>query len=178
MAKFKVGDKVRIRKDLIAGKQYGGMTLLIGHMSDCIGMTGLVKKCDSYLYTYAYKVGDFYWTEEMLEPAFTKADLKDGMVVETIETHNNRYLVMGDHFIQPMCNLGIGYYSDDLTRGDHSPYTIAKVYKSTAPTIERLFDDKYLELIWERPKEEPVKEMTVAEIEKELGYKIKVVAEE
>ena len=34
-----------------------------------------------------------------------------------------------------------------------------------------------MDLIWERKKEPAHKEMTVEEIEKELGYKIKVVAD-
>lgn len=33
-------------------------------------------------------------------------------------------------------------------------------------------------LFWEQPKEEPIKEMTVEQIEKELGYKIKIVGNE
>lgn len=56
---------------------------------------------------------------------------------------------------------------------------IDKVYKSNAVNLKEYFDDDKLELIWERNKEkESAKKMTVAEIEKELGYKVEIVSEE
>jgi hypothetical protein len=44
--------------------------------------------------------------------------------------------------------------------------------------LKHLFETSLLELVWERPEEEYYKEMTVEEIEKALGCKIKVVGSE
>jgi hypothetical protein len=116
--------------------------------------------------------------------SFTKADLKDGMVVETRESYSdNRYLVLGDKLIQKRAYLGLREFSDDLTNRmfpvTGNKYDIIKVYESDPYDTEGLFDEKYLKLIWDRDaqEEDSHKEMTVEEIEKELGYKIKVVGD-
>lgn len=44
-------------------------------------------------------------------------------------------------------------------------------------TINIFPDESYMRFVVEGVRREPVKEMTIAEIEKELGYKIKVVGD-
>lgn len=188
MARFKVGDKVRVKNNFGRGvySESNGRYLYvakdmvnkIGHIMTVIGKgagEGRFQLDDGYIYS-----------EEMLElvsVGFTKADLKDGMVVETREpTHVSRYLVLGEHFIQERGTLDLCFYNDDLTRNDrcgtkNDVYEIVKVYKAIAIDLHDIFKDACLELIWERPEEESHKEMTVEEIEKELGYKIKVVGD-
>lgn len=67
--RFKVGDKVRVRTDLIPYKKYGGLTFLNGKMLNCAGQICTIKK--------AYNVGSydvneniFTWSDEMLEPLY------------------------------------------------------------------------------------------------------------
>ena len=63
--KFKVGDKVRVREDLIIGKWYGKDTFSIG-MKDTLGGVYEVKK----IFGFGYKLdcSDIYvYTDEMLE---------------------------------------------------------------------------------------------------------------
>ena len=107
---------------------------------------------------------------------FTKADLKDGMVVE----YKNKYrrLVVD--------NMLIGQYGwSELRRinydlkysiGDHESHDIAKVYKIKHPRDFRtLLDDDNLELIWQRTE---TKRMTAEEIRQKLedltGEKIEI----
>ena len=113
-----------------------------------------------------------------------KSDLKTGMIAET--RNGEKYLVM----LEPDCegkeliNFGSGFmplsrYADSLmiNTGDEG-FDIMKVY-SVGGSIHRLLRDKErmnFKLIWER--EEGTKEMTVKEIERELGYKIKIVGDE
>ena len=112
-----------------------------------------------------------------------KSDLKTGMVVET--RNGEKYLVM----LEPDCggreliNFSRGYmslssYNDELMlEKSYEELDIMKVY-SVGISISWLLSDKKsmkFKLIWER--NEP-KEMTIAEIEKELGYKIKIVGDE
>lgn len=33
--KYKIGDKVRVRRDLVLGKKYGKLWCLLGHEKDC-----------------------------------------------------------------------------------------------------------------------------------------------
>lgn len=107
---------------------------------------------------------------------FTKKDLKDGMVVEVIG--GERYLVCGKYLISTDGYNCLSDYSDDLLVLDkcreHNDYLfdIIKVYDNVY-----FINDIYTtqNVIWEREKE--YKEMTIAEIEKELGYSIKIVKE-
>jgi len=66
--KYKVGDKVRVRYDLIAGKRYGGTIFLHG-MAYMLGKETEVVFVDGYGRGYILKDGDYYsFTDEMLEP--------------------------------------------------------------------------------------------------------------
>jgi hypothetical protein len=186
MAKFKVGDRVRVREDLKAGVYkcnkpdccIGG----IGTTENMVKFAGRICTIhelathDNY---YLVGCGGNIFTDDMLDDqvVFTKADLKDGMVVEN--RRGNRYIILNNKLIRRGGSIWFSDIKDDLTDKDlPDTYSIDKVYKSTAVDLKHLFEDNSLELIWERKKEEPVKEMTVEEIEKILGHKVKVIADE
>lgn len=111
---------------------------------------------------------------------FTKSDLEDGMVVE--QRDGCRAVVLNGCFMEYDSFTEFNEYNDDLTVDDSRfalitdvhECDIVKVYTSEGKTFKNLIKDCYLHLIWER-KEEHYKEMTIKEIEKELGYKIKVI---
>lgn len=158
--KFKVGDKVRVRKDLIAGKCYGeddlsfvdDMEKFKGKQFEIIKTSG----CD-------YKLDDsnYYFNDDMLEPVFTKKDLRVG---DRITLRNGKVgLYTGDEtYIDGLCNCHI---NNDLTNNGScgSELDIVKVERPR----------KY-KTIYEREK---VREMTIKEISEALGYEIKVVKE-
>lgn len=102
----------------------------------------------------------------------TKKDLRDGMIVET---HGfGSYVVMDgckvarniDGFIK------LDDQNDDLTYVDDA-FTIDKVYANNTGlySLENMFKHPGT-VLWERTT---VKEMTLEEIEKELGYKVKLI---
>lgn len=62
--KYKVGDKVRVRKDLVVGKDYGKVTLLDG-MAEYCGKTLTVRSIINDDYECS---NGFYYNELMLEP--------------------------------------------------------------------------------------------------------------
>lgn len=72
MAKFKIGDKVKIKKDLIVGKQYGSY-IFIGGMEDSLGKVYEIIGSYAprvYILDYNDNSEDDYkylFTEEMLE---------------------------------------------------------------------------------------------------------------
>lgn len=100
-----------------------------------------------------------------------KKDLKNRMVVEY--RNGQRRMVMDDDLMGKELYLELHNLDDDLLmKNGDSSLDIVKVYKSRSHWFDDMFNDYYLELIWERKE---VKELTIEEIEKELGYKIKVV---
>jgi hypothetical protein len=166
--KFKVGDKVRVVKC------FGGNT----EDEKCLGKIFTIKSIMSgYGYPYIFEeYSGCAWCDDELEFApFTKADLKDGMVVEYRD--GRRRMVLGDNLIGEHGHAPLRDYNENLEEENYPEETIEKVYKSKATLINCLFYDTILEIIWERPKEELAKKMTVAEIEKELGYKVEIVSE-
>lgn len=174
--KFKVGDKVRVRNDLIVHQKYGALMFTMG-MERYRGK--IVTVTQRYIFpepNCSYRIeqdgGNCLFSEEMFEPSklnFTKSSLKDGMVVEY--RNGKRRMVLGDKFIGEHHYLLINDFNDSL-ENNYIPDSVDKVYKSYASTLFEYFDDENLELIWERNL---AKKMTIAEIEKELGYKVEIV---
>ena len=174
MAKFKVGDKVRVREDLEYGKIYNGIAF-VGSKTEQVGRIFTIERVDEEDDTYVVVEYCGRWGEDMLESAaFSKSDLKDGMVVDI--RNGNRYIVINDGLRRNDTWLAINPYLDDLTRKKTKEYDVMKVYTTVGNTLEYMFDDLFLKLVWERPEE--YIEMTVAEIEEKLGYKVKVIADE
>ncbi|WP_373120109.1 hypothetical protein [Mediterraneibacter gnavus] len=102
------------------------------------------------------------WSDYM-QKEFTKADLKDGMVVEYRD--GDRRLVIDKYLIGKKAHYELSTYNENLEDG-YPGLTIMKVFKIRQRAIlERILDDDNLELIWER--KEP-KKMTVEEMRKKL----------
>lgn len=105
------------------------------------------------------------WSDYM-NKEFTKADLRDGMVVE--QRDGGMYLVLAGTAVRKRGYNRIGDYDDDLKCAGYTGGDIVKVYRITPGSlgcIEDVFVKSNLELIWER--KEP-KKMTVEEMRKKL----------
>ena len=113
-----------------------------------------------------------------MEKEFTKADLKDGMVIETRE--RGRYLVLGNIATRNNGYNKLSRYGDDLT--EHSfhnkAYDIVRVFKvrnDCSSNLEGLLEDRNLEIIWDRKE---TKRMTAEAMRQKLeeltGEKIEV----
>lgn len=117
------------------------------------------------------------WSDYM-NKEFTKADLRDGMVVE--QRDGNMYLVLAGMVVRKRGYDRIGDYDDDLKCAGYTGGDIVKVYRITPKSlkcIEDVFIKSNLELIWERTE---LKKMTVEEMRKKLeeltGEQIEVTA--
>ena len=113
-----------------------------------------------------------------------KSDLKTGMVVEL--RNGDKYLVM----LNPDCEgrelirfnggyMSLNAYDNELMlKKLNENFDIVKVYSAEGSICWLLGDKELVKFkpIWER--EGIAKEMTVKEVEKELGYKIKIVSDE
>ena len=112
---------------------------------------------------YNYKILE--WSDYM-DKEFTKADLRDGMVVE--QRDGDMYLVLAGMVVRKRGYNRIGDYDDDLKCAGYTGGDIVKVYRITPGSlgcIEEVFVKSNLELIWER--KEP-KKMTVEEMRQKL----------
>lgn len=177
--RFKEGQKVRVRKDLVVGRQYGEYCFSIR----MVNLRGKILVVSSVL-DNGYHLEEpsyFYFSDEMLEPAdFIKSDLETGMVVEYRE--GSRRVVFGDCLLGKYVRCLLKEFEETLlSTGSNHDLDIMKVYRPRVEQlygIEEIFKIENLELIWERQEELEAEEMTLAEIEKELGRKIKIVSEE
>ena len=72
MHKFKIGDKVRVRKDLVVDKYYGcGFT---ERMEQYCGNKAKITRVSNTFYDLDIDNGEFAWTDDMLEPVTTTTE--------------------------------------------------------------------------------------------------------
>lgn len=144
-----------------------------GGCEDCPGDYGYEKKesCISINEEKCRKCWDRVIPEEEDEEMI-RDDLENGMVCELRNGEltiwlNGRIRGIKSHF------AGTGYDLKNIL--GYSEYDIVRVYRSDGGSLEHMLDKTTLYLIWER--KEP-KEMTLEDIERELGYPVKIVSAE
>lgn len=116
------------------------------------------------------------WSDYM-NKEFTKADLKDGMVVEYNDNRFGKRLVIGGFLTGEDGYVDLGDYNENL-KNVVSDLEIVRVYKiKCMGEISSIMEDHNLELIWERKES---KKMTIEEMRKKLeeltGEQIEVTA--
>lgn len=153
--KFKVGDKVRVRKDLAVGTYANGNLFFSEDMEKYRGKE--FKITDYTLFGYRLNDLRFTFSDEMLEPAFTTQDLKVG---DRITLRNGSSGIWDGYMIGALTYDKI---NEDLTNNGAlgSCLDIVKVEKP-----------KKYKTIYEREK---ARKMTVKEISEALGYEVEVV---
>lgn len=66
--RYKVGDKVRIREDLVTGGNYGG-SIAVDDITDMGGSVVTIERVDKVLGYYIEEdPNGYFWTDEMFEP--------------------------------------------------------------------------------------------------------------
>lgn len=109
-----------------------------------------------------------------MQKEFTKADLKDGMVVEY--RNGKRRLVLNNRLVGKDGYYELNMYTEDMKDKECSERDIMRVFKIVIiTTLNRIFHIENLELIWERTE---TKRMTTEEMRQKLeeltGKKIEV----
>ena len=175
--KHKIGDKVIIKKGMDLFEKYGGVPIAPS-MREQGGKTFTIREIDYTVFnapTYRFEEYGGYWTDEMLDEN------------EDIEITDPMSIVENGNIVQVACGTyffyldGRGYGRNGFTKFSSSGYKIVKIWKFNQGNI---FSSHELanpenckgDLIWEKPL--AAKEMTVSEIEKVLGYNVKIVKEE
>ena len=98
--KFKVGDKVRVRIDLVPHEVYGGLTFLDGNMSKYAGQICTIKEV-SIDNRYFVNENPFIWSGEMLEPIVRSlAEIKEKKLTCCINVKNIAEVQFLDAFFE------------------------------------------------------------------------------
>lgn len=172
--KYKVGDKVRIKKELKEGKKYGDCVATYS-MIRLAGKIVTIKRVNANSYKIEEDNNDWYWTKEMFEGSIklTKKELFD-MPIGTkikVEKDDDTFSILikveGEYFVDiEECDQLIKEddVEDDLRVNCWGYTKIIEVQEPNYSTV-------YIE------NEDDKKEMTIAEIEEKLGYPIKIVKE-
>lgn len=122
--KYRVGDRVKIKGNLIVGKTYGGLYLHDG-AGRHIGEETIVTKVEREHYRLAVDNSSRIWTEEMLEPVEELTAEELAKIISNIcEAHNECSKcpildVKGEDY----CMIGIGKNADKTLK-------IAKQWKA------------------------------------------------
>ena len=87
-----------------------------------------------------------------------KSELKNGMVVEL--RNGNRYLVHNDKLLNFEGYVNINdsfthmfYYNEDLTYSCNKEFDIIRIYESDVFWLKDIFEDRFLNIIWERKED-------------------------
>ena len=123
--KFKVGDKVKVRKGLVVDKSYGGVRCnhTMARMGG--GVLTINRIADSYYDVDEY---GFCWSDEMLEPAEKTLDnLCRGDMIRDSHGDTRKILAALDG-----CYL-LNYGGSEDATGDW--YTVAELKKTRLPGI-------------------------------------------
>lgn len=170
--KFKVGDKVRIRKNLKEG--YDFEIYVYNQMEDLAGEIVTITKVNKTVTGVRYAIdkddGFYSWTEAMFESSIkpTKEELFKmplGTIIKTDQEENNVFVKVGE---DDFCNDCADHIEDDYVNNNLRLKMFGtKIIEIQEPTFETIYR-----------ADEEIKEMTIAEIEKELGYPIKIIKEE
>ncbi|WP_291585160.1 hypothetical protein [Blautia sp. LMAG:75] len=103
--------------------------------------------------------------------AMEKDDLKNGMICELRDGSLMMWLNGVLRGIDEWC----GDTGNDLKdKCGEEQYDIVKVYTTHGLSLRNMLKRTHLKLIWERKE---TKEMTIAEIEKALGYPVKIIGD-
>lgn len=137
---FKVGDKVRVRKDLKENNYYGGARFLFG-MVRLIGKIVTIEQVmeNSRRYYIKEDSENWCWTDEMLEKIeYTYEDLKKAPIGTKITFENGEVLVKDDKDILE----NSGYVRNILELNNFKSRILGKIIKIEEPEYQTVYESK------------------------------------
>ncbi|MGO5053552.1 hypothetical protein ACTQ6A_13785 [Lachnospiraceae bacterium LCP25S3_G4] len=163
---YKVGDKVMVREDLEVNAQYSKHGIGFAcQMRDFLGKTvEIIRVRPSMSYAIKEDGGNWNWTDEMF------AGLAEATYMDKLH-----------EVVDLVCELS-EKYCEDASLQIHKKDSYATFFdydtSDTFLCVDLQTDlDKFITDIKEHFAQFEVKEMTVAEIEKQLGHAVKIVGE-
>lgn len=136
--KFKVGDRVRVRKDLKYSNFYGGVRVndeMVNNKGKILTIIGIDNGA------YLMEGSQWFWTDEMFESKeYTYEDLKKSPIGTKITFENGEVLVKDDdgNYI----NKERWRYDSDLKELKDRINTLGKIIKIEEPTYQTVYEVK------------------------------------
>lgn len=171
VSKFKVGDKVRIKKFKTRPKYWN----TCGGMDKYAGMVVTISgnySCGISIYEDG---GAWVWNESDFAPAeFTKADLEDGMMVE--QRDGSRWIWLYGALRRK--SVWCSGTKEDLT-GESEALDIVKIgypeIDSVKGHLEAILESDFSEILWERQEEKEISsEEAFAVLKEHYGCDVKI----
>lgn len=100
MTKYKVGDKVRVRSDLVVGNKYfmensDISDVFVAEMKE---MKGKISTISRVYGKYAIKESSYSWTDEMFEPVTNKTEREEATMttfrIKNVKTIDNKVVIV------------------------------------------------------------------------------------
>jgi hypothetical protein len=180
MSKFKTGNKVRVKKDLESGVEYGNVTFL-EVLKNLRGKEVTIEG-----YTLAGRIGvhesAFLFSKEMLEPVLSLNEQLKEFALVKFRTGEHAILIEGAMYTKEElmnCDgftIELSDFNSDLKDVYDIDNNIVAFsnFANKHDAITTLLQGKSVVWDWQRQEK---KKMTQSEIEEELGYKIEIVEE-
>lgn len=174
MNKYKVGQKVKVKENIESCSRSSHDIFFAREMGAFTGKIVTIKKIEVFGLDYQYCIeedsDEYIWDEEWFEPVDevkNRKDLKDGDIITL--ANGDRLMYLDGEFKDLSVKhsnsiLDIYDLNEDLTYAYDSDKEINKVVKVERPA-------SYYEVF---NKDKEVKELTVEEISKLLGYEVKI----
>jgi hypothetical protein len=182
MNKFKVGDKLRVRRDLELHRRYG-QEIFTQKLEQYRGVETIVVSIESGFYELDCNYS--FWCEEMLEPIislkerlkeFTIVKFRSGTIAIALYEADKIFFYAKEHLLK---SNGSAVHCGELKETLESvkvswlfSVDAFKTFSNSHEAITSLLQEKSVMWDWERTE---VKKMTQSEIEEELGYPIEIV---
>ena len=138
--KFKVGDEVRVREDLISGVDYGSFPF-VNSMKEYRGEVVTIHEVNprATAYEIAEDGGEAYWTDEMLEPITDHDYLMD----KILERNNKpEKLNTGDPWIDNLPESYFEMYEEETLKELTEPLDLIEQHKRICERLNKVYADK------------------------------------
>lgn len=104
MAKYKVGDKVRVRKDLVKGNRYKMKSndysdRVVQEMYEKAGKVVTIKRVSSSEYGYIIEEDDWNWTDDMFEGLASKSTTTEIKLESNMKFEIKSYKVINNKVV-------------------------------------------------------------------------------
>ncbi|EUJ25792.1 hypothetical protein MFLO_14777, partial [Listeria floridensis FSL S10-1187] len=115
MSKFKVGEIVRVRKDISEESRYSARMLFTQEMYQHVSKTFKVITIDSFRNDTQYKLEglDFWWHEDWLESAYEKIEVEQQMA-DWLDTMPDAWKLDADLALYKVVAASSAYQRDEL----------------------------------------------------------------
>lgn len=139
--KFEIGDKVKVKNNLITGKLYGTQSFVC-NMEKYKSKIVTIRNVYAHFYEIEEDRGVWYWTDEMFEneKQYTYEDLKKSPLGTKITFEKGEILIKdGEEYYESRNTWRVG---ENLKNLEDNEMILGKIIKIEEPTYETVYEYK------------------------------------